>query len=46
MMCPKCHEREISVKIVFPNGVILICCSLCAKEMRELEEIESEERAN
>jgi len=46
MMCPTCHEREISVKIIFPNGVMIICCNECAREVREKQEIESEERAN
>lgn len=31
-VCPKCKEKQISVKIFYPDGTISYRCSDCARE--------------
>jgi hypothetical protein len=38
MICPQCKEREISVKVEYANGMVVLCCNECARKEVQVEE--------
>jgi hypothetical protein len=37
-LCPQCREREISVKVTYANGMVVLCCNECARQAEQVEE--------
>jgi hypothetical protein len=38
MICPQCQEREVTVKVIYANGMQVLCCNECARKETQVEE--------
>lgn len=43
-LCPQCNEREVSVKVTYENGMVVLCCTECARKEMQVEQ--SREKVN